>query len=109
MVHTVLSRRGYRLLEAGDAAGALELLGTLRGPLHLLLTDVVLPGMDGRELYGKCLENYPGLKALFMSGYTDDVIAYRGVLDQGVNFIQKPFSVRAIALKVRQVLDQPQL
>lgn len=107
MVHTVLARRGYHLLEAKDAAEALDLLNTYQGPLHLLLTDVVMPGMDGRELYGKCLQKHPELKALFMSGYTDDVIAHRGVLDEGVNFIQKPFSIQAIALKVRQVLEQP--
>jgi FixJ family two-component response regulator len=67
---------------------------------------VVLPGMNGRELYDKAAGMRPGLNVLFMSGYTDDVIAQRGVLDEGVQFIQKPFSVHGLAAKVREVLEK---
>jgi DNA-binding NtrC family response regulator len=73
--------------------------------LHLLLTDVVMPGMNGKALYREAAVLRPGLKVLYMSGYTDNVIAHRGVLDSGVAFIQKPFTVEAIAAKVREVLD----
>jgi len=65
-----------------------------------------MPEMNGRELFVKAAEKRPGLKVLFMSGYTDNVIAHRGVLDQGVAFIQKPFSVKDLAAKVREVLDR---
>jgi len=71
----------------------------------LLLNDVVMPGMDGKELYEKLAESHPGLKALYMSGYTADVIAHRGILDKGVQLIQKPFTVKGLAAKVRAVLD----
>jgi two-component system, cell cycle sensor histidine kinase and response regulator CckA len=65
-----------------------------------------MPGLNGRELYAKAIQQYPGLKVLFASGYTDDVIAHRGVLDEGVQFIQKPFSVQGLAAKVRGILDE---
>ena len=65
-----------------------------------------MPGMNGRELYEKAVQDHPGLKVLFMSGYSEDVIAHRGVLDEGVRFIQKPFSVQNLAAKVREALGQ---
>jgi len=71
----------------------------------LIITDVVMPEMNGRELASQCRQNYPEVKVLFMSGYTADVIAHRGVLDDDVNFIQKPFTIRDLAIKVRAVLD----
>ena len=76
------------------------------GEIHLLLTDVVMPKMNGRDLAKKLLSLYPSLKHLFMSGYTANVIAHQGVLDEGVYFIQKPFSIKDLAAKVRDVLDQ---
>jgi len=69
------------------------------------MTDVVMPEMNGRDLANKLLDLYPHLKRLFTSGYTADVIAHHGVLDEGVYFIQKPFSIKALAAKVREVLD----
>gem|GEM_PF-5740208 len=75
------------------------------GRIHLLITDVVMPEMNGRELAGNLQIQYPDLKVLFMSGYTANVIAHRGVLDEGVNFIQKPFSNRDLAMKVREALE----
>ena len=106
LAHAILKRQGYAVLEAKDSREALAALETHTGPVHLLLTDVVMPGMNGRELYNRCVEKHPGLKVLYMSGYTDNVIAHRGVLDEGVNFIQKPFSVQTVAQKVREVLEQ---
>jgi YesN/AraC family two-component response regulator len=75
------------------------------GDIHLLLSDVVMPEMNGRDLAKNLLALYPGLKRVFMSGFTADVIAHQGVLEDGVNFIQKPFSKDALAAKVRDVLD----
>ncbi len=100
----VLNRRGYTVLEAASGAQCLELIKAHAGPLDLLLTDVVMPEMNGKALYKQAVQLRPGLKVLYMSGYTENVIASRGVLDQGVNFIQKPFAPRSLAAKVREVL-----
>ena len=90
------------MILSGDAeAGA--------GHIHLLMTDVAMPVINGHELVGSLQAPYPDLKVLFMSGYTADVIAHRGVLEEGVNFIQKPFSTKDLAAKVRAVLDTAKL
>jgi len=102
---SILSRQGYRLLVAGNGPDALALLDRYEGPLHLLLTDVVMPEMNGKDLYGQVLLRRPGLRAVFMSGYATEVIAPHGVMDEGLPFIQKPFTGRALAAKVRAVLD----
>jgi CheY-like chemotaxis protein len=101
-----LSGLGYHVLAAASPAEALVLATAQDGPIHLLLTDVVMPEMNGRELAAALQARVPGLRCLFMSGYTADVIAHRGVLDQGVRFIQKPFSVADLAAGVRAVLDE---
>ncbi len=75
------------------------------GEIHLLMTDVILPEMNGRDLAKQIRTTRPAMKCLFMSGYTADVIAHRGMLDEGVQFIPKPFSMRDLAAKVRTVLD----
>jgi len=106
LAESVLKRNGYQVLTAKDGAEALEAMASHDRPVNLLLTDVVLPGMNGRELYEKAAESSPSLKVLYMSGYTDNVIAHRGVLDEGVQFIQKPFTVYGLAVKVRDVLDE---
>ena len=103
----VLQRQGYEILVAREGTEALELLETHDGPTHLLLTDVIMPGMNGKDLYREAARKHPDLKVLYMSGYTADVIAHRGVLDEGVRFIQKPFTVNALAAKVRDVLNSP--
>ena len=100
----LLEALGYRVLIAGTPGEAIRLAEEYRGEIHLLLTDVVMPEMNGRELAKKLLSLYPGLKRLFMSGYTAEVIAHHGVIDEGVAFLQKPFSFDALAAKVREVL-----
>ena len=105
LAEAVLKRHGYTVLVADRGAEALNLLKAHTGKVDLLLTDVVMPDMNGKVLFEKAVAVQPGLKVLYMSGYSDEVIASRGVLDEGVRFIQKPFTVRALAAKVREVLE----
>jgi len=106
MAATMLERQGYIVLQAATPGQALHLATEHVGDVHLLITDVVMPEMNGRDLAKNILSLYPGIKCLFMSGYTANVIAYHGVLDEGVNFIQKPFSKNDLTVKVRKVLEQ---
>ena len=101
----LLESLGYKVLLAQTWLPAIQLALEHKKDLRLLMTDVVMPGMNGRELMEKLRSFLPDLKCLFMSGYTADVIAHRGVLDEGVNFIQKPFNMAELAEKVREVLD----
>ena len=101
----MLERLGYEVLSADTPGEAIQLTRERSGEIHLFLSDVVMPEMNGRELIDRLLAIRPGVKYLFMSGYTADVVIHRGVLDDGINFIQKPFSVKDIAVKVREVLD----
>jgi PAS domain S-box-containing protein len=103
----VLRQQGYTVLEAANGAEALRLARERGEPVHLLLTDVVMPGLSGEALAEQLIQIRPGLKVLFMSGYTDDAISHRGVLEPGVSFLQKPFGPPALARKVRAVLDAP--
>jgi signal transduction histidine kinase len=105
LAEQVLADYGYRVLAASRGEEALRLAAQSDGPLHLLLTDVVMPGMSGRELAERLHPSKPGLKVLYMSGYTDEAIVRHGVLEEGVEFLQKPFTPQALARKVRQVLD----
>ena len=82
----------------------MELACGQKGPIDLVLTDVVMPGFSGPEIFKRILEIHPRAKVLYMSGYTDDIIAHRGVLDEGVHFIQKPFSMQALFEKICDVL-----
>jgi DNA-binding NtrC family response regulator len=84
---------------------ALEVARRHAAPIHLLLTDVVMPGLSGRELAARLLEIHPETRVLYMSGYSDEAIARHGVLDPGVPFLEKPFGPDALTSKVRQVLD----
>ncbi len=102
----VLRQRGYRVHAAADGAEALKTLEKQNCAIDLLLTDVVMPGLNGRELYEEVSRRCSGVKALYMSGYSDDVIARRGVMEEGIQFLQKPFSIHTLTAKVRQVLDQ---
>jgi len=91
---------------ASTPGEAVRLAAEHAGHIHLLMTDVVMPEMNGQELAKNILSLYPGLKCLFMSGYTANVIAQHGILDEAVNFIQKPFSKGDLAVKLRKVLAQ---
>jgi CheY-like chemotaxis protein len=102
----VLEEIGYTVLTAASPSHALSLAKKHPAEIDLLLTDVVMPEMNGKQLSHQLHELCPGLTTLFMSGYTDDVIAHRGVLDKGVNFIQKPFSKKDLAAKVHKLLSQ---
>lgn len=105
LYRTMLEKLGYSVLTANTPGEALRLAQTHAGSLHLLITDVVMPEMNGRDLASQFHMLYPDLKILFMSGYTADVIADRGgVLDEGVHFLQKPFSTNDLAVKVRDTL-----
>ncbi|HNZ10435.1 MAG TPA: ATP-binding protein [Smithellaceae bacterium] len=105
MTSTILENLGYTVLSAVTPGEAIRLAGEHNSPIDLLLTDVVMPGMNGRDLAQNMMHFHPGIKHLFMSGYTADVIAHQDVLDEGVNFIQKPFSAKGLAEKVREVLS----
>jgi CheY-like chemotaxis protein len=100
----ILSKNGYRLLEASSGPEALSLAEAFPEPIDLLVTDVVMPGMTGRELAGRLQTLRPGLKVLYTSGYSADVIARQGMLDPGVVYLSKPFTPGDLAGKVREVL-----
>jgi two-component system cell cycle sensor histidine kinase/response regulator CckA len=102
----VLERQGYKVLSACDGDDALLICEQFKDPIHLMLTDVVMPRMSGHELAKRLKSLHPKMKVLYMSGYTDDTIVLHGVLVEGVNYIQKPFTVDALTKKVREVLDQ---
>ncbi len=92
------------MLEAANGLEALQILDTYRSPLHLLLSDVIMPGMHGPELGRHVKSLRPDIRVLYMSGYPDDVLGPRGVISSDVNFLQKPFMSRTLAGKVREVL-----
>jgi PAS domain S-box-containing protein len=103
---TVLQKNGYTVLEASNGEEALRIVQGQNGnPIHLMVTDVVMPGMSGRQLAERLLPLRPEMKVLYMSGYTDDAIVHHGVLDPGIAYIQKPFAPDAFASKVREILD----
>ncbi|MHC1728167.1 MAG: PAS domain S-box protein [Syntrophobacteraceae bacterium] len=102
---TILQRHGYEILATKSPTEAVEIAKNHPQPIHLLITDVVMPEMNGKDLKDKVSELKPDLKSIFMSGYTANVIAHHGVLDEDIDFLQKPFSVQALLEKVRDVLD----
>jgi len=101
----MLRRYGYTVLEAADGATALEVAANFKEPIHLLLTDVVMPDLNGRDLAARLQAARADLKVLFMSGYTDDAVVRHGILQQGIAYLQKPFTPESLARKVRTVLD----
>jgi hypothetical protein len=105
LTRDILQMCGYTVLEARNGAEALQLFEHHGGMIHLLVTDVVMPQMGGRELADRLVSRRPDLKVLYMSGYTEEAIGSHGVLDPGVAFLPKPFSPDALAQKVRDVLD----
>jgi CheY-like chemotaxis protein len=105
VARTILARAGYQVIETVTPADALQKSEQLAGPIHLLLSDVVMPKMSGRELAEKLAPKRPSMKVLFVSGYTDDTIVHHGVLEAGVAFLQKPITPETLLKKVREVLD----
>ena len=106
LAHKILDELGYTVLTATTPSEALSLAEEHAGRIHLLVTDVIMPEMNGHDLANRLLFLCPELKCVFMSGYTRNAIAHHGVLDKGVNFVQKPFSKRELAKTVRKVLDE---
>jgi PAS domain S-box-containing protein len=107
VARTVLTRHGYLVLEAPDGRSALDVAAAHNGIIHLLVTDVIMPEMSGRQLADRLRDLRPELKVLFVSGYTDDAIVRHGILEPGIWYLPKPFSPESLARKVREVLDHP--
>lgn len=101
----LLTRNGYRVLAAASGEQALEILRAHPAPVDLLLTDVIMPGKSGKDLADEVAVLSPATEVVFMSGYSEDVIAHQGVLDPGLTFMQKPFSAAALLRTVRRALD----
>ena len=107
MTRMLLQRSGYTMLEASDGRAAVLVAEKCSKEIHLLITDLVMPHVSGRELADRLTTLRPGLKVLFMSGYTDDVVVHQGVLSASANFLHKPFSIGQLTQKVREILDLP--
>jgi PAS domain S-box-containing protein len=105
MVRLMLEKLGYQVLSAATPQKALDLAAECNGHIELLVTDVVMPQMNGHELAARLITRYPSIKTLFISGYTADAIAHRGMLNEGIHFMPKPFSKRELAAKVRDALE----
>jgi two-component system cell cycle sensor histidine kinase/response regulator CckA len=105
LICTFLKNYGYRVLEAVDVQQALQIAKTFGEPIQLTLTDVVMPGMSGREMVEQIQSVRPGMKVVYMTGYTDDIVVHHKVLEPGVSLLQKPFTRTDLAKKVRSVLD----
>jgi len=107
MTKLILSQSGYTVLEASNGKEALAVAERHRGPIHLLITDLVMPNLRGRELAERLTAVRSGLRVLFMSGYTEDMVVQQGVESATANFLPKPFSLASLTNKVREVLDRP--
>ncbi len=105
LARMLLEVEGYAVLEAASGAEALDLARRHSGAIHLLLTDVIMPGMGGRRLATAVAAVHPETRVLFMSGYTDDAVLRHRVREPGVGFLPKPFAPEALARKVREALD----
>ena len=101
----MLARYGYTVLEAADGVAALEVAAGFNGPIHLLLTDVVMPDLNGRDLAAQLQALRPDMKVVYMSGYTDDAVVRHGILEEGIAYLQKPFTPASLARKVRLALQ----
>jgi CheY-like chemotaxis protein len=107
LARTYLENQGYHVIDAPDGATASQISQAHKGPIHLLLTDVIMPGMNGRELANKVSPTRPEMRVLYMSGYTENHIGHNGTLDEGITLLQKPFTLPALKAKVREMLDTP--
>ncbi len=106
LAKTMLEKLGYKVLASNSADEALTLIKSHGGAIDLLITDVIMPEMNGRDFANQVNGLYPEIKTLFMSGYTSDVIVRHGILEEGVRYIQKPFSIKDLAIKVRKVIEE---
>ena len=105
LAETLISRLGYIVLPAGGPEEAIQVSDSYAGDIHLLMTDVVMPEMSGHELWKRLIQQRPTLKSLYISGYTANIIAHHGILDNDIHFLQKPFSTESLAAKLRDVLS----
>jgi DNA-binding NtrC family response regulator len=103
----VLRERGYSVIEGQNAEDAVRLAKKHGAQIHLLLTDVVMPGMSGHDLAKRLTAQHPNLRVLYMSGYTYNIFAENETLEDGLSFLQKPFTPKALAQRVREALDRP--
>jgi len=101
----ILTMRGYDVIEAPNGQEALQQMATVKRPIHLLLTDVMMPGMNGRELAEQLLAKQPSLRVVFMSGYNQDELLRKGISSQSVAFVPKPFTIQSLSSAVKAVLD----
>lgn len=106
VVASMLEQEGYKVLSAASPAEALALVQVYSGPLDLLVTDVILPGMNGRVFAEQLKRSRPDTKVLFVSGYTENIMSHHGQLDEGFSFLQKPFTYESLGRKVRDILDR---
>jgi DNA-binding response OmpR family regulator len=104
-VQSVLTAQGYKVLVAQDGEEGLQVAQNYGGPIHLLLTDVIMPRLGGRALADRLQPSRPEMRVLFISGYTDDALVRRGAPGKGIHFLPKPFDVETLTQKVRSVLD----
>jgi CheY-like chemotaxis protein len=102
-----LAGKGYRVLAAASPLDALLLVQQHAGPIHMLVTDVVMPGLNGKELAARIGRDRPGLRVLYLSGYTGDILARRGLITENIRFMQKPFRLLDLTRQVREALDAP--
>jgi two-component system, cell cycle sensor histidine kinase and response regulator CckA len=107
LIRTALQSKGYRVFEASDGEEAIHISNLFADTIALLLTDVVLPRIDGRQVAKELNRLRPETRVLFLSGYPEDTLVRHGALQAGVNFLQKPFSIKALTSKVQSVLDSP--
>ena len=106
LVKQYLQNQGYTILEATDGAAAIRIAAEYPNPIHLLLTDVIMPGMNGREVASRVSAARPEVKVLYVSGYTENAIGHNGLLEEGITLLQKPFTLPTLKAKVREMLDQ---
>jgi signal transduction histidine kinase/CheY-like chemotaxis protein len=106
LVYQVLARRGYTMLLARSGEDALRIAGLFQGTIHLLVTDVVMPGMGGRQVADRLAATRPGIRVLYVSGYTENAIVHQGVLQAGIDFLEKPFTPQALERKVEEILGR---
>jgi two-component system cell cycle sensor histidine kinase/response regulator CckA len=106
LVSNILEKHGYSVITAETNEMLIQVLNDHDGAIHMLLTDVIMPDMNGKELFERLKPIYPEMKVIYMSGYTGNIIAHHGILEDGVHFIQKPFTMSMLTDKIRNVLDE---